>query len=101
MAMRASACRCCCTSNTTLVPSGVNLGGWLVLEDWFYSKNGSAITSAYHVGTPKTQGPVAWSLNIDPAGGDFMFSSEVDLLAKSETPIASLQAHRDNCKPDH
>jgi hypothetical protein len=77
------------------VPKGVDLGGWLVLEDWFYGKNGSKSTSAFHVSTPTSQGAVGWSLNIDPAGRGFLFSSEVDLIAKSSTPVASLQHHRD------
>lgn len=79
-----------------LVPQGANLGGWLVLEDWFYGKNGSEPGSAYHVGTPAAQGAVGWSRHIDPASGDFMFSSEVDFLAKADTPVASLRVHRDN-----
>jgi len=81
---------------TDLVPQGVNLGGWLVLEDWFYGKNGSDSTSAFHVGTPASQGAVGWSQNIDPNLPGFFFSSEVDLLAKAPTPVASLKAHRDN-----
>jgi len=78
-----------------LAPRGVNLGGWYVLEDWFYGKNGTSEGSAYHVSSPKSQGALGWSLNINPADRDFMFSSEVDLLAKSSTPVTSLKRHRD------
>jgi hypothetical protein len=78
------------------VPNGVNLGGWLVLEDWFYGKNGSAYDSAFHVTTPRIQGPVGFSQNIDPSSRPFMFTSETDLLTKLDKPVASLQVHRDH-----
>ena len=78
------------------VPNGVNIGGWLVLEDWFYGMDGSAYNSSFHVSTPRVQGPVGFSQNIDPLSRPFLFTSETDIITKLDTPVASLQVHRNH-----
>jgi len=77
------------------VPSGVNLGGWLVLEDWFFSG-----TSGRHVSSMGTTGqgvelpPLLWGMESDPWQSEGLLTKHlVDTKGAAEAAHI-IEAHR-------